>query len=348
MTRRPSLRKALLLALTCTLAALATATGAQAANVIVGSPLSGSFTPYPMGHLATYFNSKLPSGFVTSPVDGLIVGWQIDEASGGPYYLRLLTPLGGEYTVEGKSGPATPSSRGIERFATHLPIKAGQTIAIEGTNTTDELGIQMDGGEIGYFYPSPPERATVVPDEFLEAAELGFNAEVQPVPTIGALGTTSGPTVGGTFVTITGEDFTEVEGVSFGSSPAPYTVESDSRIAAVAPPAVAGSVAVTVTTDAGSARSSQGFTYIAPTPTLTPAPTPTATSITAPAPNCKVPKLVGRTLKAAKNAARRAHCKVGRVSKKKGTRSATGKIVRQSPKAGAVRVAGSKVGVRLG
>jgi len=345
MTRRLVLRKPLLLALSGILAALAMATSAQAANVIVGSPLTGSFTPFPIGTLSTFFNSKLPAGSVTSPVDGVIVGWHVVDANGGPFRLRLLTPVGGEYTVEGKSGPATPLSTGIERFATHLPINAGQTVAVEGTDATDELGIQMDGGEIGLLSPPPAEGATVAPTLSLPA-ELGFNAEVQPMPTISSLGTTSGPTAGGTFVTISGDDFTEVEGVSFGSSPAPYSVDSESRITAVAPPAAAGAVSITVTTDAGIGTAAQQFTYTVPTLTQTQMTPPVP--LTASAPACRVPGLVGKKLKTAKGAVRKAHCKVGRVSKKKGARSATGKIVRQSPKAGVVRAAGAKVKVMLG
>lgn len=339
----PVLRKSPFLALAGILAALGMATSAQAADVIVGSPLTGTFTPSAFGTLSTSFNTKLPSGFVTSPVDGLIVGWQIVDGNGGPYYLRLLTPVGGAYTVAGRSGPATPSTTGIERFATHLPIKAGQMVAIEATNATDEVGAQMGGGELGVFAPPPAEGATAVPTASYPGT-IGFNAEVQPVPTIASLGTTSGPTAGGTFVTITGDDFTAVEGVSFGSSPAPYTVDSESRITAATPPAAAGPVAVTVTTDAGIGTASQGFTYIAPVPV----PAPAATSITAPPPTCKVPKLVGRKLKAARKVARKADCRVGRVRRKKADRSATGKVIGQSPKAGTVRAARSKVNLRLG
>jgi hypothetical protein len=88
-----------------------------------------------------------------------------------------------------------------------------------------------------------------------------------------------------------------------------------------------------------------------PAPTLTPTPTPTPTPIVAPpAPvaHCVVPKLNGRKLKAAKKIVRAADCKVGLVSTKKGVRSATGKVVRQSPKAGEAIAAHSAVSLKLG
>jgi beta-lactam-binding protein with PASTA domain len=90
-----------------------------------------------------------------------------------------------------------------------------------------------------------------------------------------------------------------------------------------------------VTTLAGTANASQQFTYVAPTP-----PPPPIT--------CKVPKVVKKTLKAAKKAIRKAHCKVGLVSTKQGVKAATGKVVRQSPKAGKVIAAHSAVSLKLG
>lgn len=71
----------------------------------------------------------------------------------------------------------------------------------------------------------------------------------------------------------------------------------------------------------------------------------------APAPveaHCVLPRLNGKKLKAAKKIVRAADCKIGLVSTKKGVTSATGKVVRQSPKAGKVIAAHSAVSVKLG
>jgi beta-lactam-binding protein with PASTA domain len=78
-----------------------------------------------------------------------------------------------------------------------------------------------------------------------------------------------------------------------------------------------------------------------------PTPTPTVAP-PAPVAHCVVPKLNGRKLKAAKKIVRAADCKVGLVSTKKGVRSATGKVVRQSPKAGEAIAAHSAVSLKLG
>lgn len=54
-------------------------------------------------------------------------------------------------------------------------------------------------------------------------------------PTITAVGPGSGPTGGGTVVTILGSDFTGTTGVTFGGLPAGFVVDSDNQITATAP-----------------------------------------------------------------------------------------------------------------
>jgi hypothetical protein len=80
-------------------------------------------------------------------------------------------------------------------------------------------------------------------------------------PAVSNITPSSGPEAGGTPVTITGSGFTNVSGVSFGSSPATHvTLISDTQITAVSP-AGTGIVDVTVTTPNGTSNSVQ-FTYI--------------------------------------------------------------------------------------
>ena len=58
-----------------------------------------------------------------------------------------------------------------------------------------------------------------------------------------------------------------------------------------------------------------------------------------------MPKLKGKTLKAAKKQLRNAHCKLGKVSEGPGK---PGKVAKQKPKPGKVLKPGSKVNVKLG
>ena len=124
---------------------------------------------------------------------------------------------------------------------------------------------------------------------------------------------------------ISGQDFVSVSAVSFGSQPAAsYAVLSDTAIKAVVPRATKpGAVPVTVTTVSGSAAGA--FTYKA----------------------CVVPNVLGKKLKGAKKRIRKAGCKVGNVKFLGDSTPKTGRVVKQNPKAGKVRVPGTKVHLKL-
>jgi PASTA domain len=74
---------------------------------------------------------------------------------------------------------------------------------------------------------------------------------------------------------------------------------------------------------------------------------PTLTSTGLPQ-SCVVPKLKGKTLKAAKKRARKAHCRIGKVKLLAGVTAKTGKVVKQKPKAGKVKAARTRIAVTLG
>ncbi|WP_370351512.1 IPT/TIG domain-containing protein [Catenulispora sp. EB89] len=84
-----------------------------------------------------------------------------------------------------------------------------------------------------------------------------------PVPIVTSVSPPSGPTTGGTTVTITGERFTGTFRVDIGGVAVPYTLDSASQITAVTPPGQAGPVDVTVTTDVGTSATGTAdyFTY---------------------------------------------------------------------------------------
>ena len=87
-----------------------------------------------------------------------------------------------------------------------------------------------------------------------------------PAPRVTAISATVGPVSGGTSVIITGDGFTGVTGVSFGTTAASYTFASDTSITAVSPPVTSpGPVDVTVTTGGGPSASTSAdvFTFYA-------------------------------------------------------------------------------------
>lgn len=100
-------------------------------------------------------------------------------------------------------------------------------------------------------------------------------------PTVTGINPATGPTAGGTTVTVTGTSFSGSTAVSFGGSPAAsFTVSSGTQITATSPAHVAGTVDITVTTPYGTSATGapDQFTYVAP-PAVTgvnPATGPTA------------------------------------------------------------------------
>ena len=91
-------------------------------------------------------------------------------------------------------------------------------------------------------------------------------------PTVTGINPTSGPTGGGTAVTITGTNFAGTPTVKFGANVANnVTVITSSQITATSPAGTAGTVDVTVATPGGTSATSAAdqFTYLAPAPTVT-------------------------------------------------------------------------------
>jgi hypothetical protein len=92
-----------------------------------------------------------------------------------------------------------------------------------------------------------------------------------PAPTVTGVAPASGPTAGGTAVTIAGTNFLAGATVRVGGTAATgVTVVSSTTITATTPGHAGGAVSVTVTnTDTQSGTLSSGFAYIAPAPTVT-------------------------------------------------------------------------------
>jgi hypothetical protein len=114
------------------------------------------------------------------------------------------------------------------------------------------------------------------------------------------------------------------------------------------------------TTGSAGAGSTDGSTT-APTPTdgstTTPTPTDdlttTATPATPPpaastAPRCVVPKLKGKKLAAAKKALKKAHCAVGKVTKRNSGARRSGRVLSSKPRAGSKRPGGTRVVLVVG
>jgi len=150
------------------------------------------------------------------------------------------------------SGSLTLGSSGDAQYTTSsLPIGAHTITAVYSGD-----------GEDTFFAPSTSSPISWVV------------APTQSAPTVSYISPTSGPTVGGTGVTITGSNLTGSTEVDFGINTAiNVSVVSATEITCTSPAEVAGTVDVTVTTPGGTSATSASdkFTYTAPAaaPTVT-------------------------------------------------------------------------------
>ncbi len=336
-----------LFAAVLSIAALVACGSAGAANVIVGpnnltSSEWESEEPCAIER-CSIFNTELEGTGpnVASPVTGAIVRFNVlSGGTGGTFRLRTAVRLGGSLKfVFVRMSPLfdAGSTAGLESFTTSLPISAGETIGLsteeKATVSFFEAGehrrIEEGGGEL-------PEGGEHEASSIGAGIGLfGFNAEVQPAPTITSVGTSAGRIV------IAGSDL-EAATVTYGGSPMSIQSNTESEIVTnpLAVPTATGttatslSIPVTVTTIAGSATSPL-LTLIAP-PTK---PAPVA--------RCVVPKLKGKNLKAAKRALLKAKCKPGTVTKVADATAKSGRVNKQGPKPGKRLAVGTKVNVTL-
>jgi hypothetical protein len=254
--------------------------------------------------------------------------------------MKVFRPISGsEYRAVSHDGPRSLTPSVTNTFAVSIPVQAGDLIGLNDQNAPaannaclfasgspeDVIALNAKGSDLG-----DGMSATLTPT--LSGYKLNLTAIVQPPPGLSSIGTSSGPTTGGTSVVITGHDLTGATAVQFGATPAStFTVNSESQVTAASPPnSSPGPVDIKVTTAAGTTATSAAdrFTYVAPPPVIT----------------CTVPKLRGKKLKAAKKALLKAECKLGKV---KGKKSSSAKVKTQKPKSGTVLTAGSKVNVTV-
>src|SRR5262249_49882880 len=90
-----------------------------------------------------------------------------------------------------------------------------------------------------------------------------FTYTAAATPTLSSLSLTSGSTIGGLTVNLTGSGFLGATAVTFGTVSAPFTIQSDTWITATVPAQAAGTVQVTVASPGGTSAG-QSFTYSAP------------------------------------------------------------------------------------
>jgi hypothetical protein len=330
-------------------AVLSLCASADAAIITVGPGLEGSWESEECGiEACTFLNSELggAGANLRSPMNGAIVGFNVVGGSSAGTY-RLGTALQfakNGFTFRRWAPPVTVSpTGGVQHYATVLPVEQGMLVALSLSESAS-LGFREGVGQLAEWAFEPSESENSVEDE-LYSELAGFNAEIQPPPTIASISATSGSTAGGAAVAITGTDLENATAVTFGSAPAAsFVVGSESQIIAVAPAsAIATAVPISVSTVAGKATAAQSFQYEVP-PAPAPAPAP---AVTPPPMHCVVPNLIGKKLQAAKAALVKAKCKLGTVKKLGGATVKTAEVSKQGSKKTSQLPVDSKISVTL-
>jgi hypothetical protein len=294
---------------------------------------------------------------------GTIIEWSIQTGEAVPSptaKLKVLDNEAGLFTVVGDAamGPLAPEA--ITTFDVDIPVLPGDRLALyTGNAPSPGKCFQVDsyaaGAELLGDVPVGGRKGS---NGIKTGYRAPISAVVLPPPVVTGLAPIAGPSTGGTPVTISGENLRRVESVSFGTiTTTAFTEVSETKLTVLSPPEPVGPVDVRVSTVAGESPASAAdhFTYAAPPSTALPgkavggagAGPSGASPATAPA-QCKVPKLRGRNLKAAKQAIRHAGCRVGKLTKVDGVSAATGKVKTQRPRAGRSVAKGTKVAVTLG
>jgi hypothetical protein len=265
-----------------------------------------------------------------APSAGAITSWStlVGTNPGQTLGLKVYRAIGGgTYLVVGQDGPRALTS-GLNTFPVNIPVQVGDILGIflppdVHSDCLFETGLTGDG--ISWQEGNTPVGSSFSIQETYSESRINVSATLLPPPTISAIAPAEG-SIKGASVAITGANFASVAGVSFGSAPATFTVNSEGQITAAAPPSkTLSKVPVTVTTAAGSVTSAQTFAYK----------------------GCKVPHLKGKKLKAAKKKIRKGGCKLGKVKKLDDATAKTGKVTKQNPKPGKILAPGSKVKVTL-
>ena len=163
--------------------------------------------------------------------------------------LTTVTPTAGKLA----GGTVTLSGSGFANGATSVTFGAGNHGATVHVSSTTSLTVKAPAhaaGAVTVTVTTPGGTSGTKPYTY------------DPIPTIASLSRTSGPTTGGTQVTVTGTGFSSVASVKFGTTTAQsFTVRSATQLVTTSPVHAAGTAGVSVTTPGGSSPATPADLY---------------------------------------------------------------------------------------
>jgi hypothetical protein len=163
------------------------------------------------------------------------------------------------------------------------PLGGGTTVTITGTNLLRASAVKFGAASATFTIVSATQINATAPAQSAGTVDItvttpggttatgaGDMYTYTSGPSVAAVSPSSGPTAGGTSVTITGANLDNPTAVKFGSNSATIGSHTATQIVATSPAGLPGTVDVTVTTAGGTSATSAAdeFTYAAP-PTVT-------------------------------------------------------------------------------
>ena len=253
---------------------------------IVGSNLAG----------ATSVNFGTTAGVITSDSASQIVATSPTNAAGS-VDITVTTP--------GGTSPTTSLDTFVYTYAAPVvssvspaagPTAGGTTVTIAGTSLANASAVDFGSTAATIISDSASQIVATAPagsagtvDVTVTTAQTtsvggvtitsggstsAISAEDHysylPVAAVSGLSPSSGPTTGGTSVTISGSDLAGATAVAFGTTVGTITADSGTQIVVTAPSEAAGSIDVTVTTPGGTSAtgSADRFTYTQAAPVV--------------------------------------------------------------------------------
>ena len=248
--------------------------GPQGASVVITASagvLTGATAVQFGGVNATKFTIDSPTQITaTAPPGTGTVSVTVATAIGTATATNQFTYLGAP-TVTSISPPSGPPGGNYQVIISGTSLSGASAVSFGSTPATV---FTYNSGTQQITATVPAGTNTV---DVTVTTSLGTSAINRPgdqftyttVPAVSGISPTSGPSTGGTGVTITGNNLAGATAVKFGGVAGTIVSNSPTTIVVTSPPG-SGTVDVSVTTTAGSsATSSAGrFTYIPPAPTI--------------------------------------------------------------------------------
>ncbi|TQF07954.1 cell surface receptor IPT/TIG domain-containing protein [Kitasatospora acidiphila] len=218
------------------------------------------------GATAVHFGTAAASSFTV--VSATQITATVPAGSPGPAQVTVTAPGGTSspvlyYYLSAPQLSAVVPDEG--------PVAGGTTVTITGSNLLEATAVHFGAAASSFTVVSATQITATVPAgsgtvlvtvTTPGGTSNGVAFTYVAVPVLTSIVPLAGPSSGGTAVTLSGTGLSGTTAVSFGGTPAAFTVVSDTSVVATAP-AGSGTVPVTVTTPGGTSNS-LAYTYIAP------------------------------------------------------------------------------------